>query len=113
MDEVTKKMNAEVVAVFPNKIKISVDDLSEFIIAEEKLRVGSYLEVSDNENAVMIAIVENYAIEVQNDGNRKYIIEVVPLGTLSDGKFNRGGDSLAIPPKEVKPATKEQITQIY
>jgi len=113
MDEVTKKMNAEVVAVFPNKIKISVDDLSEFIIAEEKLRVGSYLEVSDNENAVMIAIVENYAIEVQNDGNRKYIIEAVPLGTLSDGKFNRGGDSLAIPPKEVKPATKEQITQIY
>ena len=34
----TKKINAEVVSVFPNKIKISVEDLEDFQIAEEKLK---------------------------------------------------------------------------
>ncbi|WP_222938120.1 ATP-binding protein, partial [Pseudomonas gessardii] len=32
---------------------------------------------------------------------------------LRDGKFNRGGDELAIPPKKVVPATKAEIAAIY
>ncbi len=53
-------VKAEVVAVFPDKVKIVVDDLENFRVAEEALRVGSYLKVSDNENAVLIAIIENF-----------------------------------------------------
>ncbi|RYZ77403.1 MAG: DUF87 domain-containing protein, partial [Proteobacteria bacterium] len=40
-------------------------------------------------------------------------IEAFPLGILRDGKFERGGDSLAIPPKEVRPATIDDIKKIY
>lgn len=108
-----ENMNAEVIAVYPNKIKISVDDLEDFRIADESLKVGSYVKVSDNENAILMAIIENFSIIVKNDGTRDYLIEANPLGIIKDGKFTRGGDSLAIPPKKVEPATEEEIKKIY
>lgn len=107
------KVKAEVVAVFPDKVKIVVDDLENFRIAEESLRVGSYLKVSDNENAVLIAIIENFQIQARDDGSRDYVIEAFPLGVLRDEKFERGGDALAIPPKTVEPATIDDIRLIY
>lgn len=108
-----EKINAEVISVYPNKVKISVDKLEDFKIADESLKVGSYLRVSDNENAVLIAIIENFSIEVSDQGSRKYLIEANPLGLIKDGEFIRGGDSLAIPPKKVEPATEEEIRKIY
>lgn len=112
-----EKLNAEVIAVFPNKVKISVDDLEDFQLAEEKLKVGSYLRIADNENVVLIAIIENFNIEVgvDRDGNpnRKYILEANPLGIIRNGKFERGGDTIAIPPKKVEPAQKEEIQKIF
>ena len=111
-----EKLNAEVIAVFPNKVKISVDDLEDFQLAEEKLKVGSYLRIADNDNAVLIAIIENFNIEVgiNSDGtpNRKYILEANPLGIIRNGQFERGGDTIAIPPKKVEPARKEEIKKI-
>ncbi|MBF1086676.1 hypothetical protein, partial [Solobacterium sp.] len=111
------KINAEVIAVYPNKVRISVDDLNDFQIAEEKLKVGSYLRICDSDNVIMIAIIENFTIEVGVDNNenpsRKYIIEANPLGMLRDGIFERGGDTLSIPPKKVEPAKKEDIQKIF
>ena len=113
----TEKINAEVISVFPNKVKISIDDLEDFQIAEDKLKVGSYLRIADNDNAVLIAVIENFSIEVGEgkDGEawRRYILEASPLGTIRDGKFERGGDSLAIPPKKVDPATSVEISKIF
>lgn len=109
----TEKINAEVIAVYPNKVKISVDNLEDFKIADESLKVGSYLRISDNEDAKLFAIIENYSIEVGEDGKRKYQIEANPLGIIREGKFTRGGDSVAIPPKRVDPATEEEIKLIY
>ena len=46
MTDENENMNAEVIAVYPNKVKISVDDLSKFVSTDEqveKLKVGSYL----------------------------------------------------------------------
>lgn len=112
-----KKLNAEVIAVFPNKVKISIDDLEDFQIAEEKLKVGSYLRIADNDNAVLIAIIENFNIEVginaDDSPNRKYILEANPLGIIRNGKFERGGDTITIPPKKVEPARKEEIKKIF
>lgn len=107
------QINAQVIAVFPDKVRIVVDNLEDFKIAEESLKVGSYLKIADNENAILIAIIENFQIAVSADGRRDHIIEAFPLGILRDGKFERGGDSLAIPPKEVQPATIEEIKKIY
>ena len=112
-----EKINAEVVSVLPNKVKIIVDKLEDFQLPSEKLKVGSYVRISDSEDAVMLAIIENYSIEsiINPDGepDRKYILEANPLGIVRDGEFERGGDTIAIPPKDVTPATKDDIDAIY
>jgi energy-coupling factor transporter ATP-binding protein EcfA2 len=113
MEDESEKINAEVIAVYPDKIKIVVDNLEDFRLAGEVLQVGSYLKVSDNENAVLMAIIENFSIVVNEAKKRDYVIEAFPLGMIKDGKFIRGGDSLAIPPKKVEPATEEEIKKIY
>lgn len=112
-NEQQEQINAQVIAVFPDKVRIVVDDLEDFKIAEESLKVGSYLKIADNENAILIAIIENFQISVNAEGKRDHIIEAFPLGILRDGKFERGGDSLAIPPKKVEPATISDIMKIY
>jgi len=109
----TEKLNAEVVAVLPNKIKISVDKLEDFKLAGESLKLGSYLKISDTENTGLIAVISNYLIEIDDEGKRKYIIEANPLGILKDNEFKRGGDELAIPPEKAVPLSKEDIKQIY
>ena len=119
MEETT--INAEVISVFPDKVKIAINDLENFQIAEEKLRVGSYIRIADNDDSILIAIIENFSIEIKeiknNDGlieaKRIYMIEAIPLGMLTDGKFERGGDTLTIPPKSVEPAGQEDINKIY
>lgn len=113
MADAPQKINAEVIAVYPDKLRIIVDDLEDFKIAGETLQVGSYLKISDNENAILMAIIENFSIVVTDSGDRDYAIEALPLGMIKDGKFIRGGDSLAIPPKKVEPATEEDIKKIY
>lgn len=109
-------INAEVVSVFPNKVRIAVDDLASFQLAEQSLRVGSFLKISDNEDVSLICIIESFSIELrEKDGDNKriYMIEAYPLGTLASGVFRRGGDELAIPPKKVVPATRAEIAAIY
>jgi hypothetical protein len=113
--------HAEVVAVFPNQIKIAVDNIDEFITHSgvQKVTVGSYIEISDNDEVKLIAIIENYSIEVttKDDGSgnkeKRYIIEAMPLGILEDGIFTRGGDNIAIPPKSAKVASLDDIKAIY
>lgn len=112
-----EKMNAEVISVLPDKVKIVVDKLEDFQLPTEKLKVGSYVRISDSEDAVMLAIIENYSIEIvdnkENGSERRYILEANPLGIVRNGIFERGGDTIAIPPKDVKPATIEDINAIY
>ena len=111
-------INAEVISVFPDKVKIAINDLENFQIAEDKLKVGSYIRIADNDDSLLIAIIENFSIEIKDDeslniSKRIYMIEAIPLGMLIDGKFERGGDTLTIPPKTVEPAKKEEIDRIY
>lgn len=112
-----EKINAEVISVLPNKVKIVVDRLEDFQLPSEKLKVGSYVRISDSEDAIMLAIIENYSIEIvdnkEGESERKYILEANPLGIVRDGEFERGGDTIAIPPKDVKPATIDDINAIY
>lgn len=105
------KNDAQVIAVMPNKIKISVGDIEDFKKAEDNFAVGSYLRVSDSKDCAIIAMVENFSIEkIDGSDDRKYIIEAVPIGFLdSTGKFQRGGNNIAIPPTGVEPAHMEEI----
>lgn len=38
----TSEINAEVISVYPDKVKVSIDDLESFRLADEHLKVGSY-----------------------------------------------------------------------
>lgn len=89
-------LNAEVVSVLPNKIKIRIKDLEDFRIAEERLTVGSYVKVSDMEECFIIAIIDNFIIEKDvTDIDRTYILEAVPIGFVdNNGVFTRGGTRL-------------------
>lgn len=109
-----QKANGEVIAVLPNKVKIKVDDLNAFKGAEQ-LKVGSYIQIADNENSEikLIAIIESFLIEVNEKGDRKYLVDANPLGTIEDGVFRRGGDSIALPPKEATKASIDDIKSIY
>lgn len=117
MSNEREQINAEVISVLPNKVKIIVNKLEDFELPSEKLKVGSYVRISDSEDSVMLAIIENYSIEsiinADGDPDRKYILEANPLGIVKDGIFERGGDTIAIPPKDVKPATIDDIKAIY
>ena len=108
------KVSAEVISVYPNKVKIAVDD--DFIqSASETLKIGSYIRISDDDDIALIAMIDNFLIEVPEEGTakRRYIIEANPLGVVKDDKFQRGGDTIAIPPKKVEPAKEEEILSIY
>jgi len=108
------KVNAEVISVYPNKVKIAVDD--DFIqSASETLKIGSYIRISDDNDIALIAMIDNFLIEVPEEGEakRRYIIEANPLGVVKDDKFQRGGDTIAIPPKKVEPAKESEILSIY
>ncbi len=114
-----KKIVAEVISVFPNKVRVAVGDIDSFKLDGELLAVGSYLKIFDHKDCAIIAIIENFSIEIKDpdaDGKREkvYIIEAVPLGFInSTGIFVRGGNNIAIPPKTVEPAKKEDIQKIY
>lgn len=107
-----KEIKAEVIAVFPDKVKISVADISEFSDGKS-IKVGSYLRITDNEDCALIAIIENFCIEVTDKSVRRHIIEALPLGVISDGKFIRGGETLTIPPTGVAPATEGDIKKVF
>ena len=114
--------SAEVVSVFPNRIRIAVYDLSDLTDSGEPVAVGSYLRIFDINECAIIAIVESFSIELkpsrigdEEDNRQKvYMIDAVPFGLLrGDGSFERGGGKIAIPPKSVAIAKREHIQDIY
>ena len=116
------KNTAEVIAVSPDKIRIAIDKLEDFKLPNEKLKVGSYLEIGSDDTQSLIAIIESFSIELkeitdsetkENDVKRVYMIDAQPLGMVSEKKFVRGGDEIAIPPTGVNPASFETIKAIF
>lgn len=108
----SQDIRAEVIAVFPDKVKISVGNIAAFA-NDKSLKVGSYLRITDSDDCALIAIIENFCIEVSDKAERRHIIEALPLGIIVDDKFVRGGDTLTIPPTGVTPATEDDIRKIF
>lgn len=109
---------AAVIGVYPDKIRILVKNIGKFQIKDEPLAVGSYLKIFDHTDSAIIAIIENFSIEINEDKDgvrfKVYVVEASPLGVIdTDGVFIRGGNQIAIPPKKVEPANKKDIQKIY
>ena len=107
------KLQAEVVSVYPDKIEVLIDRIEDYACVDSSLKVGSYLQIYDNENSIIISVIENFSIIVNENGNKLYKLQSRPLGILKGDKFIRGGDSIAIPPKTAEPASEESIKKIY
>jgi len=113
----------KIISVSPNLIQIEITDIDEFRNElEDQLRVGSYLQISDNESHSIIAIIKGYKIqnkenEINKDNgseNRTFVIDTQPIGFLGqDNKFSRGGQQIAIPPTNVVLADKTILENIY
>ncbi len=117
---------AEVIAVHPRKIRIAIYDIEKFRRSttsgtvrgdgeEVALRVGSYIRVFDHEDCGILAIIENFTIEPAEDGTQpRHIIEAMPVGFLdSEGRFQRGGNRIAIPPKGAAPARQAEVQAVF
>src|SRR2546425_8470186 len=96
--------SAEVVAVYPNRIRIAVHSMSD-LGDGQPVELGSYLQISDIHENSIIAIIESYAIELRptrpnpdgSDRDKVYVIDAVPLGMLdTEGSFERGGGKIVI-----------------
>lgn len=107
------KLQAEVISVYPDKIEVLIDKIEDYKYADNSLKVGSYLQIYDNENSIIIAVIENFSIIVNEKGDKLYKLQSRPLGILKGDNFIRGGDSIAIPPKTAEIATEESIKKIY
>ncbi len=108
-------LEASVVSVLPDKVTIRVNEDSLRSWSEiEKLAVGSYLRVSDNDQCAIIAVIDTFNItEIESNG-RSYLLDAIPIGFIdADGIFHRGGRQIAIPPTAVAPARRSEIEGIY
>ena len=103
---------AEVISVFPDKVRISINDIEAFS-QREAIKVGSYLTISDNEDCALIAIIQNFSLSSDENTSGNYILEALPLGVIREGKFIRGGDALTIPPRSVEPTSLADVKKIF
>ncbi|MCB7038348.1 anti-phage-associated helicase HerA [Eggerthella sinensis] len=106
-------IEAEVTAVYPDRINIAVDNLDKYNDDNSTLKIGSYVRISDNDNAVLIAMIDSFSISLDSKNEKRYVLEAVPLGLISGEEFERGGDAIAIPPKRVEAASADDILKIY
>ncbi|ASN19937.1 ATP-binding protein [Arthrobacter sp. YN] len=111
---------ARVIAVGPDLIEIEVTSTDEYEQLEDKLEIGSYLKVSDENGSSVVALVQSFRIRdiVANEQGTeittpKFILSTQPVGRLENGKFRRGGKQITIPPKRVEIATSDLLREIY
>ncbi|WP_216680472.1 ATP-binding protein [Hymenobacter siberiensis] len=115
-----------ILTVAPSLIQIEVLDAEKFKEAAHSFTIGSYLKISDEDNASIIALVQSYRIKepsvtsiVQENQSQEiaalsFILDAQPIGFLDkDGNFKRGGQQIAIPPNHVEIADVELLKKIY
>ena len=109
-----------ILTVAPNLIQIEVLDADKFKENTTDFTIGSYLKISDDSNASIIALVQSFKIKETNSGGEaaittpSFILDAQPIGFLDDaGKFKRGGQQIAIPPSNVSIADEALLKRIY
>jgi DNA helicase HerA-like ATPase len=111
---------ASVVGVSPNLIQIEVSSTEEYAQLDQQLEIGSYLKISDDNGATVVAIIQSYRIRDAvglPDGTHvttpTFVIDAQPVGRLEGGKFRRGGKQITIPPKYIEIASSDVLGEIY
>lgn len=109
---------AKVVAVGPDLIEIEVSSTAAYAELEEKVQIGSYLEISDDKESTLVAVVQGFRIKdtigsEERQTEPKFVLSLQPVGRLDGGVFTRGGKQITIPPQNVSIAGKDLLEKIY
>ena len=104
---------SRVISVQPNEIIVEAENLEQ-LADTAKLKVGSYLKISDHEECAIIGIISSYKLEATESNEKKYRLSVTPVGFLdTENVFHRGCHNITIPPSGAKSASSEDIANIY
>src|SRR5258708_27018900 len=112
---------AKVISVAPSMIEIEVFDPEAYNSLDDKILIGGYLKISDDNNLSIIAIVQSFKIkdsvsQGQSEQPKlpQFIIECQQVGCFNDkGEFKRGSQQIAIPPTSVSLASTDELGKIY
>lgn len=111
---------AKVVGVGPDLVEIEVISTEEYQNRDVQLEIGSYVQISDDNDSCLVAIVQSFrvkdAVSRQEDAELpdiKFVLSLQPVGRLEDGVFKRGGKQITIPPRRVEIASKSLLEKIY
>lgn len=113
---------AKVIFVGPNSIEIEITSTSSYEQLDEKLQIGSYVQISDGPgtDSKLIAVVRSFRIKdptgaegIVTSDDPRFVISLQPLGRIQNGVFRRGGMQITIPPKLVEIAAPALLKDIY
>lgn len=112
---------AKVIFVGPYSIEIEITSTSRYEQLDEKLQIGSYVQISDGPgtDSKLIAVVRSFRIQdpVSSESTTaedpRFVVTLQPLGRIHDGVFKRGSLQIAIPPKLVEIAAPNLLKDIY
>lgn len=112
----------KVISVSQDLIQIEVLDPSELKKqSNQRLTIGTYLKIADDDGLAVIAVVRAYRIKDPAAPAPQakpvppvFVMDAQPLGYLDkDGAFQRGGQNIAIPPTRVEVADRKTLTALY
>ncbi|WP_051196292.1 ATP-binding protein [Clostridium cadaveris] len=111
-----------ILSVTPTMIQIEVIKPQKFKNLNENFTLGSYIKITDENNNAIIGILKSYKIKETNnkdDINIKrikepsFILDVQPVGHMTNGEFKKGNKSITIPPSQVEVANEELLKRIF
>lgn len=111
-----------ILSVSPNMLQIEVTKAQKFKALNENFTIGSYIKITDDNGNSIIGILRSYKIKDINEKQElnlqvrkepSFILDVQPIGHISDGEFKKGNKSITIPPSEVEVANTELLKKIF
>ena len=109
--------------VSPSCLKVEVIDVDRFTDHSEKLRLGSYLKVTDTLGNSLVAVVTGYAVkdtveckngDIQPLRRPRVVLEAQPLALIdSENLLHRNSQRLTLPPAEVELAGSDILERLY
>lgn len=111
-----------ILSVTPIMIQIEVIKPQKFKNLNENFTLGSYIKITDENNNAIIGILKSYKIKETNNKDEvnikkikepSFILDVQPVGHMTNGEFKKGNKSITIPPSQVEVANKELLRKIF
>ncbi|WP_456010691.1 helicase HerA domain-containing protein [Clostridium butyricum] len=111
-----------ILSVTPIMIQIEVIKPQKFKNLNENFTLGSYIKITDENNNAIIGILKSYKIKETNNKDEvnikkikepSFILDVQPVGHMTNGEFKKGNKSITIPPSQVEVANEELLRKIF